>query len=303
MRLVRPLLFVVILLTGLLTGMPLQGQHGPGLTVVKAGLLIDGTGSPPRADVLIWFQGNTITRIGPLETIPPEAVVVDASEQVVIPGLIDTHVHLGEQAILRQPSLYQEQVRLHLRQNLALGVTTVFSLGLDRNYIFPLRDSSWDDDFSGARILTAGTGFAAVGGHPTQFGLAGLNEIDDPAQAREQVRKLADQRVDGIKIWFARIPGRSDLPVFKAEVARAIIDEAHRHAIQVMAHINLAEDTKTLVRAQLDGITHIARDPYDEETISLMANQGTIVAPTLVQRRKALIFKEDEGLLKDPLVR
>lgn len=303
MRATRSFILVVVVLIGPLTGMLLLGQTNPGITVVKAGLLIDGTGSPPRTDVLIWIEGDTITKVGPPETIPSEAMVVDASEQVVIPGIIDTHVHLGEQAIIRQSSDYEEQVRLHLRQNLALGVTTVFSLGLDRDYIFSLRDGTWKDDVSGARILTAGTGFAAVGGHPTQFGLNELNEIDDPAQAREQVQQLARRRVDGIKIWFARMPGRSDLPIFKAEVARAIIDEAHRHDIRVMAHINAAEDTKTLVRAQLDGITHIARNPYDEETLQLMAQQGTIVAPTLVQRRKALIFKEDEGLLEDPLVR
>lgn len=296
-------ILVFILLIGLFPGMLLQAQENPAITVVKAGLLIDGTGNPPRTDVLIWIEGDTISRVSPLETIPSDAVVVDASDQVVIPGIIDTHVHLGEQSIIRQSSDYQDQVRLHLRQNLALGVTTVFSLGLDRDYIFPVRDATWKDDFSGARILTAGAGFAAVGGHPTQFGLTELNEIDDPAQAREQVQQLASQRVDGIKIWFARMSGRSDLPVFKAEVARAIIDEAHRHDLRVMAHINLAEDTKTLVRARLDGITHIARDPYDQETLDLMARQGTIVAPTLVQRKKALIFKEDEGLLEDPLVR
>jgi imidazolonepropionase-like amidohydrolase len=275
----------------------------PDITVVKAGLLIDGTGSSPRTDVLIWIKGDTITKVGPPQTIPAEVMVVDASEHVVIPGIIDTHVHLGEQAIIQNSSEYEAQVRLHLRQNLALGVTTVFSLGLDRDSIFSLREATWKDDFSGARILTAGTGFAAVGGHPTQFGLNELNEIDDPGQAREQVQRLAHQRVDGIKIWFARMQGRSDLPIFKMEVAQAIIDEAHRHDIRVMAHINVAEDTKTLVRAQLDGITHIARDSYDEETLQLMARQGTIVAPTLVQRRKALIFKENEGLLEDPLIR
>ena len=301
MHLTSHLIPVVLLIS--LLGMPLKGQESPRLTVVKAGLLIDGSGSPPRSDVLIWIEGDTITKVGPPESIPSQAVVVDASEQVVIPGIIDTHVHLGEQAIIRKSPDYEQQVRLHRRQNLALGVTTVFSLGLDRDTIFPLRDDSWKDDVSGTRILTAGHGFAAVGGHPTQIGLEELNQIDDPAQAREQVQLLAGRRVDGIKIWFARIPSRPDLPLFKAEAARAIIDEAHRHGLRVMAHINAAEDTKTLVRAQLDGITHIARDPYDEETLRLMARQGTIVAPTLVQRRKALIFKEDVGLLEDPLVR
>ncbi len=287
----------VVLLIGPLLGVPLQGQESPELTVVKAGLLIDGTGSPPRSDVLIWIEGCTITRVGPPESVPYDTVVVDASEQVVIPGIVYTHVYLGEQAILRNPSGYEQQVALHRRQNLALGVTTVFSLGLDRDYIFSLRDGSWKDDFSDARILTVGTGFAAVGGHPTQFGLDEFNEIDDPALARKRIQQLASQRVDGIKIWFARIPGRRDLPVFKAEVARAIIEEAHRHDLRVMAHINAAEDTTTLVRARLDGITHIAREPYDEETLQLMARQGTTVAPTLVQRSKALIFKENKGFI------
>jgi len=294
---------IVVLLIGLCPGVPLQAQEIPAITVVKAGLLIDGTGNPPRTDVLIWIEGDTITRVGPPETIPSDAVVVDASERVVIPGIIDTHVHLGEQAIIRKSPDYDQQVRLHRRQNLALGVTTVFSLGLDRDTIFPLRDGSWEDDFSGTRILTAGHGFAAVGGHPTQIGLEELNQIDDPAQARERVQQLAGRGVDGVKIWFARIPSRPDLPLFKAEAARAIIDEAHRHGLRVMAHLNAAEDTRTLVRARLDGITHIARDPYDQETLELMARQGTIVAPTLVQRKKALIFKEDQGLLEDPLVR
>ncbi|MDA2935297.1 amidohydrolase family protein [Acidobacteria bacterium AH-259-D05] len=296
-------ILVIGLLAFLVMSLPVmsfQTESNTKVTVVKAGLLIDGTGNPPLTDVLIWIEGDRITQVGEQENIPFDAVVVDASEQVVIPGLIDTHVHLGEQAIIRKTPDYEDQVHRHLRQNLAFGVTTVFSLGLDRDFIFSLKDRSWESDFAGARILTAGSGFTAVGGHPTQLNLDVPNEIDDSAQARERVQQLAAKKVDGIKIWFARIPGRSDLPTIKAEVARAIIDEAHKHNLKVMAHINIADDTKTLVRAQLDGITHIARDSYDDETLELMARQGTILAPTLVQRRKALIFAE--GLLDDPFI-
>ncbi len=297
-----------ILLTSL-SMMSVQTESNAQTKVVRAGLLIDGTGKPPMTDVLIWIQGDRITKVGGNESIPPDAVVIDASDQVVIPGLIDTHVHLGEQAIKEKSPGYEDQVHLHLRQNLAFGVTTVFSLGLDREFIFSIRDRSWESDFVGSRILTAGSGFTAIGGHPTQLNLGVPNEIDDPAQARERVRQLVAKRIDGIKIWFggnfqpATSPGRPELPTMKAEVARAIIEEGHKSNLKVIAHINNAEGTKTLVRLQLDRITHIAQDPYDDETLKLMKRQGTLLVPTLVQRRKALIFTEDQQLLDDPFVR
>jgi imidazolonepropionase-like amidohydrolase len=126
------------------------------------------------------------------------------------------------------------------------------------------------------------------------------NQIDDPALARQRVRELAAQGVDGLKLWVAPIGG---LPVIKAEVSRAIIDEGHKHNLRVFAHLNTAEDTQTLIEAQLDGVTHIAWDDYEEETIQLMLKQGTTVAPMLVQKKKGLVFSEDSELFEDPFVR
>ncbi len=270
------------------------------VTALKAGLLIDGTGNPPMTDVVVLIEGDRIIGVVQEEDIPEGAVVVDASQQVVIPGLIDTHVHLGERAIAGPSQEYADSVYQHLKQNLAFGVTTIVSLGLDTDSIFALRDKSWEDAFGGARILTAGTGFTSVGGHPTQLGTDLPNQIDDPTQARERVQELAAQGVDGLKIWFAR---SSNLPPIKTEVAQAIIEEGHLHNLRVFAHLNTAADTRILVEAKLDGITHIASDPYDEETLEMMQRQGTIVAPTLVQRGKNLIFTEEEDLLEDPVVR
>ena len=280
--------------------MSCQREATQSVTVVKAGLLIDGTGNPPLRDVLIFIEGNRITQVAQQEEIPPGATVVDASQQVVMPGLIDTHVHPGERAIAGPSPEYEASVRHHLKQNLAFGVTTIFSLGLDPDIIFALREESWEDGFDGSRILTAGTGFTAVGGHPTQLGTDLPNQIDDPAQARQRVQELATQGVDGLKIWLAQI---SDLPPIKTEVSRAIIEEGHQHNLRTFAHINTAADTKSLVEAKLDAITHIARDPYDQETLELMQKQGTIVAPTLVQREKALIFTKESELFEDPVIR
>ena len=290
---------LVAILAAILT-VSCQVEDNSDITVIKAGLLIDGTGNPPLGDVLIFIEGNRITQVTQQEDIPPGATVVDASQQVVMPGLIDTHVHPGDRANAGPSPEYAASVRHHLKQALDFGVTTIFSLGLDPDSNFVIRDESWGDDFDGARMLTAGTGFTAVGGHPTQLGGDLPNQIDDPAQARQRVQELAAQGVDGLKIWVAPIGG---LPVIKPEVSRAIIDEGHKHNLRIFAHLNTAEDTQTLVEAQLDGVTHIAWDDYEEETIELMRSQGTTVAPMLVQKKKGLVFSEDSELFEDPFIR
>ena len=200
---------LVVLLTAILT-MSCQVEDHSNVTVVKAGLLIDGTGNPPLRDVLVFIEGSRITQVVQQEEIPQGATVIDASQQVVMPGLIDTHVHPGDRANAGPSAEYRASVIQHLKQALAFGVTTIFSLGLDPDSNFAIRDESWGDDFEGSRMLTAGTGFTAVGGHPTQLGSDLPNQIDDPALARQRVQELAAQGVDGLKLWVAPIGG---LPV------------------------------------------------------------------------------------------
>ena len=285
----RKVIFLSALFIFAVQMMSCQREATQSVTVVKAGLLIDGTGNPPLRDVLVLIEGDKITQVTQQAAIPPGATVVDASQQVVMPGLIDTHVHPGDRANAGPSPEYAASVRHHLKQALDFGVTTIFSLGLDPDSNFALRDESWGDDFDGSRMLTAGTGFTAVGGHPTQLGTDLPNQIDDPALARQRVQELAAQGVDGLKIWVAPIGG---LPVLKAEVSRAIIEEGHKHNLRVFAHLNTAADTQTLVEAQLDGVTHIAGDSYEEKTIELMRRQGTTVAPD------ACAEKKGNGLLR-----
>ncbi len=204
----RAIHFTLVVTVSAILMMSCQVEDNSNITVVKAGLLIDGTGNPPLRDVLVFIEGDRITQVTQQDEIPPGATVVDASQQVVIPGLIDTHVHPGDRANAGPSPEYNASVRRHLKQALDFGVTTIFSLGLDPDANFALRDESWGDDFDGSRMLTAGTGFTAVGGHPTQLGSDLPNQIDDPAQARQRVQELAAQGVDGLKIWAPCLPNR-----------------------------------------------------------------------------------------------
>ena len=138
-------------------------QDTGSVLAIKTGLLIDGTGRPPLQNAVILVQDGKFTRIGAGIEIPQGAQIIDASGQVVMPGLIDTHVHLAEQAIVDNSPDYESRVLQDLRQNLAFGVTTIFSLGLDRDFVYQLQGRSWGTSLDGSHILTAGQGFTAPG--------------------------------------------------------------------------------------------------------------------------------------------
>jgi len=92
----RVIHFTLLVIVPAILMLSCQVEDHSNVTVVKAGLLIDGTGNPPLRDVLVFIEGNRITQVTQQEEIPQGATVIDASQQVVIPGLIDTHVHPGD---------------------------------------------------------------------------------------------------------------------------------------------------------------------------------------------------------------
>ena len=120
----RAIHFTLVVLLSAIFMVSCQMEDDRSVTALKVGLLIDGTGNPPMSDVVVLIEGDRIIEIVQEDEVPAGAVVVDASQQVVIPGLIDTHVHLGERAIAGPSQEYADSVYQHLKQNLAFGVTT-----------------------------------------------------------------------------------------------------------------------------------------------------------------------------------
>lgn len=113
-------------LAGLLLAAPLRGQAGA-VTAIVGATLWDGTGSAPVPGAVVLVQDGTIRCAGPADTcpVPAGAVVVDASGRFLLPGLIDTHVHL----LFRSGGETDPIIRRDLRDLLARGVTAVRDMG------------------------------------------------------------------------------------------------------------------------------------------------------------------------------
>ena len=70
-------------------------RPGGPYTVIKGGLLIDGTGREPIPNSVVVIEGSIIKAVGTLGqvTIPSGAIIIEAKNKIVLPGLIDMHVH------------------------------------------------------------------------------------------------------------------------------------------------------------------------------------------------------------------
>ena len=141
--------------------------------------VIDGTGAAPRDDMVVVVRGAHIGALGHRSDIdvPNGASVIDATGQVLMPGLVDLHCHYGGG---------RDGLANAFGVQLRFGVTTVRSLGADgANHLAFIAEAE-SGAFPAPRIYTAGIGFSTPGGLPP--GLPGMHRPTSEAQAREMVR-------------------------------------------------------------------------------------------------------------------
>ena len=275
----------------------------PPLALV-GGVLIDGSGRAPVPDSIVVVEGDRIRAAGARAStpIPPGAAKIDTSEKYIIPGLMDLHVHLGSRAGLQfvEADFTPERVEKNLRTYLYFGVTTVRSVGVDRDGIFPIRADARAGKIVSPRLYTVGRGFTAKDGHPTQEVGAIARQVETPAEAARQVQELASQQVDGIKIWVDSLNGTR--PQIKPEVCRAIIEEAARRKIPVTAHIFSQADTRQLVGFGIGDFVHMIRDveSVDPALVAILREKKIGFTPTLIRQELAWFYSEHPERLDDP---
>lgn len=267
-------------------------------------MLIDGTGGPPISDSVVVVAGSRIRAVGNRANMPIPAGVekINGAGRFLVPGLIDLHVHLGSRAGLRyEASEYsRERIQKNLNAYLYFGVTSVRSMGTDRQAAFDVRQAERDGRFVSTRLFTAGRGFTAPGGHPSQEVGDVVIQTNSPEEARLQVDTLAAQQVDAIKIWVDDAGGK--LPKIRPAVIDAILDQARKYNIPVTAHIQSLADVRHLVDAGAAGFLHMIQDTEDLDPalIARWRDLRIVFAPTLVRQELDWLYTDHPELLSAP---
>ena len=275
------------------------------LTVLPDVTVIDGSGgnSIPHATVVI--DGSKIREIlnSSQPYKPARGVrVVHVEGKVVMPGLISAHSHLGlVDGVTSKPENYNEaNIERQLKQYEQYGVTTVMSLGLNKDLLYQLRAEQRAGKLGGAAILAAGRGIGVPGGvPPMNVGPDQVYRPKTPEEARQDVREMAAHHPDIVKTWVDDNLGKLPKPNF--EVEAAVIDEAHKQGLKVAAHVFYLADAEKLVADGVDVLAHSVRDkPVDAKFIRMMRERHMVYVPTLQLEEAFFIYADKPDWIKSP---
>jgi imidazolonepropionase-like amidohydrolase len=248
--------------------------------------VIDGAGKLAVENAALIVREGKVEAVGPASKIkiPAGAQTINLAGKFIIPGLISAHVHVSDVQGLRPPAYTAENALRQLGVFARYGVTTVLSLGGEKDPAFKLRDEQNITSMDRTRIYLAGD----------------IITSRTPEEARQMVARVAATKPDIIKIRVDDNLGAS--PKMAPEVYRAVIDEAHQRGLRVAAHIFYLEDAKDLLRAGVDFIAHSVRDKeIDDEFISLMKKRDIPYCPTLTREISTFVYESTPSFFSDPL--
>jgi imidazolonepropionase-like amidohydrolase len=237
----------------------------------------------------VLVDDGRIVAVGPARSPAPADVPVTALPgTTLLPGLVDTHVHLcgdgGPRALDQLPELTTAEVdrivAAALQRQLAAGVTTVRDLG----------DPGWAvvdrAPRSGPTVVAAGPPITSPGGHCWSMG----GQARGAGALRAAVRERAERGAGVVKLMAsggALTPG-TDMSAcqFTDDEVRAVVDEAHRLGLPVTAHAYPLTAVRQVLDAGVDGIEHCLGTTTDgwgipPDVTDRLARAGTAVCPTL----------------------
>jgi imidazolonepropionase-like amidohydrolase len=277
-----------------------QPQQGA-VTVIHAGRLLDRPGRAPRGPSTIIVGNGRVTEVrdGHMPA-PAGATLIDLSDRFVLPGLIDSHVHLdsdraGNEGLLagftESPQLGAYETLWNAKKTLNAGFTTVRNLG-DPGGTLALRDAIARGWAEGPRIVDAGQSISTTSGHmDARLGvvedlhdkIGAENLCDGAEECRKAVRRQIGRGADVIKIATtggvnSRIGAGLGKQMFDDE-AKAIVDTAHLYGKKVAVHAHGADGIAVALRAGADSIEHGTL--LDDESIRLFKQTGAYYVPTL----------------------
>lgn len=261
----RVVIFLILLLT-----LPSYAQPAK-LKALVGGTLVDGYGGKPIPNSVILIEGERIKAVGSIGTVtvPEDAEVISTEGMTVLPGLWDMHVHLminGHADYTHWDKKYPTVLESIImpasaKQLLLAGVTSARDLGAPLEVI-NVRNAIKAGTIPGPTLYVSGP-FIQHAPYPgTELFRWGVNGAAD---ARAKVRRLAQAGVDCIKLI--------DQDQMTMEEVMAVVDEAHKSKLPVVAHAHRPEEIRRGLAAGVDCFEHtgLATAPeYPPDIIALI---------------------------------
>ncbi len=250
------------------------------ITALVGGRLIDGWGGAPVNDSVVLIAGERILAAGPRDAvaIPAGAEIIDCAGMSILPGLWDMHVHtmlLGHSDYAHWDKTYPARFESEImpaaaRQLLLAGVTSARDLGAPLEASINVRERIKRGEIPGPTLYVSGPFIQ----HRPYPGTEDFRwGVDGVADAREKVRRIAQAGADVIKLI--------DQDQMTFEEVQAVVDEAHKHNLPVVAHSHRPDEIRIGLKAGVDCFEHtgLAMAPdYPEDILELLQERTAKMA-------------------------
>ena len=286
--------------------------------LIRNGTLIDGTGKTPLADAAVLVKENRIDSVGHANGIKlPDAQFneIDAGGGFILPGFIDTHVHVMLQGVnIARDIVTPFSMRFfnavnYMKNTIEAGITSVRDAGgADAG----VKQAVESGVVLGPRLQISISVLTITGGHGDGWMRSGMEyelfpsypgfpacRVDGVEDCRRKVREVLRAGADIIKICSTGgVLSPTDHPEFTQfspeELDVIVREAAYRRGIKVMAHAQGAEGIKNAIRAGVHSIEHGIF--LDDEALDLMLKRGTFLVPTLLAPLAVLEAGEKGGM-------
>ncbi len=273
-----------------------------GISVIRNGQLIDGTGAAPVPDGIVVIEDGRLSDVGAAASAPEiadDAEAIDARGGTIMPGLVEAHWHPTyfnvaalEDLDIKYPVEYVTLLAsCNARLALECGYTSARSGGSLFNIDVWLKKALDNDLIPGPRLVASGREICGVGGlmdwNPDfrKIGMEGLVLlVNGPDEARAAVRKLVKDGVEWVKTYPTGDAASPDLNdhhtlCMTFEEMHAVVQTAHNHGLKVTGHCRATEGIKNALKAGYDALEHGTF--LDDECIELILQRDVPVVPAL----------------------
>ena len=255
--------------------------------------------APARRDVTIVIRHGVIAGVGEHLRIPKGMETISCPACVVLAGFWNAHVHFMEPRWNDAANQPADKLARQISEMLThSGFTTVVDTGSDGENTIALRRRVDSGEVLGPRIFTAGIPIFPA--HALPYYLAELPpelkaKMAQPETAADAVTIVDRNRAAGcdiVKLFTGSIVSPGHITPMQVAIARAAVDEAHRHGQLVFSHSSNLEGTKVAIDAGVDVLAHTpeATSGIDEAMLRRMIAQHMTIIPTLK------LFSRDDNI-------